>query len=128
MTGGSCWYCSARMAVICSLCTTILLRGKPILELGRSITNRGGDSRVCKAGTTGLVDRISRAGAPRSCTMRILFTTATGTEVCELESAADGGACCEKVRTAPGDTSSTRHANWRAYRGNNIPWRPAQKL
>src|SRR5947209_8052675 len=74
------------------------------------------------AGTTGRVDRISRAGAPRSCAMRILFTTATGTEVCELESAADLEACCEKVRTAPGDTSSTRHANWRAHRGNNIPW------
>src|SRR5258707_2155669 len=80
------------------------------------------------AGTTGRVDRISRAGAPRSSTMRTLFTTATGTEVREFGSAADGEACCEKASAAPGETSSTIDANERAYRGNNIPCRPAQPM
>jgi hypothetical protein len=53
--------------------------------------------------------------------MRILFTTATGTEVCELESAADGEAGCEKVRTAPEDTSSTIDANSRRIEATTSP-------
>src|SRR5579872_3847697 len=54
----------------------------PRREFGRSMTSRGGESSALTSGITGLLERISTAGTPRSCTMRTLLTSGGGPNVC----------------------------------------------
>ena len=64
----------------------------PKRELGISMTSRCGESSNWISGITGLLERISTAGAPRSCTMRTLVTSGGGPKVWAATPAAQSAA------------------------------------
>src|SRR3974390_2038130 len=81
----------------------------PSFELGRSMTSRGGESSVWTSGITGLVERISTAGTPRSWTIRTLLIVGGGPKVWAT------------AATAPKTTAIViRHTRWTAGRDKSF--------
>src|SRR5450755_2691656 len=94
-----------RIARIFSFWTAIRFCVTPKRELGRSITNRGGESNVRISGITGPpLERISIAGTPRSCTTRTLVTVGGGPNVWA-------------AATLANSTAATLHADFNVSRG-----------